>query len=114
MNKTGGAAVHGIGQSDWTEQEKRLIAEGQQRIKTSMPEVYKLIQGYAQKDAKVWRLVRMGLAGRPGCFWAAEAGHVAGTPFVQLSRAVEVSRLIARMGCAHVCIIAGHGELGAS
>lgn len=114
MNKTGGAAANGSGQTEWTEQEKALIAAGQQRIKSSMPEVYKTIQRHAEKDARVWRLVRMGLAGRPGCFWATEAGQVAGTPFTKLSRMVEVSRLISRMGCAHVCIIAGHGDLGAN
>lgn len=114
MNKAEGAAVGAGGQSAWTEQEQRLIAEGQQRIKSSMPEVYKTIQRYAEKDKSVWRLVRLGLAGRPGCFWACEGGCVAGTPFVRLSRMVEVSRLMARMGCAHVCIIAGHADLGAN
>ncbi|GGH62225.1 hypothetical protein GCM10010975_26690 [Comamonas phosphati] len=99
---------------EWSEQEMRLIQEGQQRIRASMPEVYKTIQRYAEKDAAVWRLVRMGLAGRPGCFWACEGAVVAGTPFTRLSRAAEISRLMARMGCAHVCIVAGHGDLGAA
>lgn len=112
MNKVGGAAMVEGGQVSWTELEKRLIQEGQQRIKTSMPEVYRTIQRYAEKDAAVWRLVRMGLAGRPGCFWACEGALVAGTPFTRLSRSTEISRLIARMGCAHVCIVAGHGDLG--
>lgn len=113
MNKVEGTAATEGGTSQWTEQELRLIQEGQQRIKSSMPEVYKTICRAAAKDKNVWRLVRQGLAGHPGCFWATENGHMAGAPFTGLNRAVEMSRLMARMGCAHVCMIAGHLEMGA-
>ncbi len=112
MNKAEGAAATEGGKAQWTEQELRLIEEGQQRIKASMPEVYKTICRFAAKDRNVWRSVRMGLAGRPNCFWAAENGRMAGAPFTGLSRSVEMSRLMARMGCAHVCMIAGHLEMG--
>lgn len=112
MNKVEGPAATAGSTSQWTEQELRLITEGQQRIKASMPEVYKTICRFAAKDKNVWRSVRMGLAGRSNCFWAAENGHMAGAPFIGLNRSVEMSRLIARMGCAHVCMIAGHLEMG--
>ena len=86
--------------------------QGQQRIKSEMPEVYATIQRYAAKDKTVWRLVRLGLTGKPDCFWASERGFVVGAPFTRFAKAVEVSRLMARFGCAHVCMIAGHGDLG--
>lgn len=112
MNKVEGAAATEASTSQWTEQELRLITEGQQRIKASMPEVYKTICRFAAKDKNVWRTVRMGLAGRPNCFWAAEGGNMAGAPFIGLNRSVEMSRLMACMGCAHVCMISGHLEMG--
>lgn len=112
MNKDVRASVKVGGQGQWSDHEKWLIEQGQQRIKTLMPEVYKTICRYAEKDSNVWRIVRLGLIGRPDQFWACEAGHVAGAPFTQFKRAVEVSRLMARFGCAHVCMIAGHGDLG--
>ncbi|WP_167008976.1 hypothetical protein [Comamonas sp. Tr-654] len=98
--------------SQWSEHERWLITQGQHRIKAKMPEVYKTILRYAEKDKSVWGIVRMGLTGRPDYFWACEGGEVVGAPFTRFARAVEVSRLIGRMGCAHVCMIAGHGDLG--
>ena len=112
MNKAVGAAMNEGGQGRRSEHEAWLIEQGQQRIKTQMPEVYATICRYAAKDQNVWRIVRMGLIGKPDCFWACEAGQVAGAPFTRFARAVEVSRLMARFGCAHVCMIAGHGDLG--
>lgn len=112
MNKEVGTAVNEGGQGRWSEHEAWLIEQGQQRIKSEMPEVYATIQRYAAKDKTVWRLVRLGLTGKPDCFWASERGFVVGAPFTRFAKAVEVSRLMARFGCAHVCMIAGHGDLG--
>lgn len=112
MNKAVGAAVNEGGQGQWSEHERWLIEQGQQLIKTKMPEVYATICRYAAKDKSVWRTVRLGLVGRPGYFWASEGGYVVGAPFTKLDRAVELSRLMARFGCAHVCMVAGHGDLG--
>ena len=112
MNKEVGAAVNEGGQGRWSEHEAWLIEQGQQRIKSEMPEVYATIQRYAVKDKAVWRMVRLGLTGKPDCFWASERGFVVGAPFTRFAKAVEVSRLMARFGCAHVCMIAGHGDLG--
>ncbi len=91
---------------EWSEDEMRKITEGQQRIKSSMPEVYRMIQDRAALDRRVWRMVRLGLAGRAGCFWASEAGYVVGTPFVAVTGAVQIADLIRKFGSAHVCILA--------
>ena len=47
-----------------------------------MPHTYAAIQAKAAEMGRAaFGLVRRGLAGEPNCFWAMEAGHVAGTPF---------------------------------
>lgn len=109
--KQHGAAMNEEGQLVWSEYELRLIEQGQQLIKLKMPQVYRSIMKKAESNARVWRLVRMGLAGRAGCFWAYEAGHTVGAPFPGLANAVQVSRLIARFGCDFVVMVAGDPEV---
>lgn len=76
-------------------------------IKTAMPQTYEAIQRKAQQQGnEVFGLVRRGLRGESGCFWAMEAGHVVGTPFEGHSVQGVVAEAMVRFGCAHVCIIA--------
>lgn len=82
------------------------VNAGLQTIKTSMPNVYQSIQARAESMGNdVFQLVRRGLAGQPGCFYAFEAGHVVGTPFGREHPAMlELAQFTAIFGCAHVCI----------
>lgn len=76
-------------------------------IKANMPEVYKAIQAKAaQIGTRAFGLVRRGLAGQPGCFYAFENGRVVGTPFQDLSVQADIAKLMVQFGCAHVCIFA--------
>ncbi len=66
------------------------VADGQQDvgdklelIKSQMPETYAGIRHRAgELGNDVYALVRRGLRGEPNCFYAAEGGHVVGTPFL--------------------------------
>lgn len=82
------------------------VNAGLQLIKARMPEVYKTIQDKAAvMGNEAYALVRRGLAGQPGCFYAFEAGQVVGTPFGDADpRMAQVAQFIVRFGCAHVCI----------
>jgi len=52
------------------------------RIKTSMPSIYKKIQERAKLvGPKVYSYVRRACSGEPNLFWACENGHVVGTAF---------------------------------
>lgn len=83
-----------------------LVNERLAVIRAHMPEVYAVIQDKAQQiGPEAFALVRRGLRGEPGCFYAFEAGHVVGTPFGRSHPAmVETANFLVRFGCAHVCI----------
>lgn len=83
-------------------------------IQTRMPETYAQIKRRAAQDGNgVYGLVRRGIRGQAGCFWAMEAGQVVGTPFgAQVS--AQVAAAMVQFGCAHVCIIAELPAAGGS
>lgn len=54
---------------------------------------------------EVYALVRRGMRGEPGCFWAMERGHVVGTPFSGQAIEADVAALMVQFGCQHVCIL---------
>ncbi len=85
---------------------RAAVNAGLQLIKSAMPNVYAVIQDRAQSMGnEAFALVRRGLAGEAGCFYAFEAGHVVGTPFGESDpRMAQVAQFVARFGCAHVCI----------
>ncbi len=88
------------------EERRAAVNAGLHTIKTAMPNVYATIQDKAQAVGNdVYTLVRRGLAGEAGCFYAFEAGHVVGTPFGDTDpRMAQAAQFVARFGCAHVCI----------
>lgn len=88
------------------EARRAAVDAGLLTIKTSMPNVYASIQARAEAlGGEAFALVRRGLAGEPGCFYALEAGHVVGTPFGAADpRMHEMARFMVRFGCAHACI----------
>lgn len=88
------------------DERRGAVNAGLHTIKTAMPNVYATIQDKAQVIGnEAFTLVRRGLAGQPGCFYAFEAGHVVGTPFGQTDpRMVQVAQFLVRFGSAHVCI----------
>lgn len=88
------------------DERRGAVNAGLHTIKTAMPNVYATIQDKAQVIGnEAFTLVRRGLAGQPGCFYAFEAGHVVGTPFGQTDpRMAQLAQFLVRFGCAHVCI----------
>ena len=66
-------------------------------IKDYMPAVYAAIKARAEVVGNgAFELVRRGLRGEPGCFWALEGGRVVGTPFSFIRRrAVSLSPILA-------------------
>lgn len=81
------------------------VQQGLNTIKTRMPEVYASIQARAAEVGPLaYALVRRGLRGEPGCFWAVERGHVVGTPFAQHPVQEVVGKYMAQFGCTHVCL----------
>ena len=75
-------------------------------IKSDMPNVYKANQAKAADQKGTFELVRRGLRGEPGCFYAFERGHVVGTPFNGHEIMDDVAVNMVQFGCAHVCIFA--------
>ena len=74
-------------------------------IKAHMPEVYKSIQAQAElRGREAYALVRRGIAGQAGCFYAFERGRVVGTPFDDRAVMDEVAGAMVRFGCSHVVI----------
>lgn len=82
------------------------VVEGLQTIKTRMPNVYRAIQAKAADIGdEAYSLVRRGLAGQAGCFYALEGGHVVGTVFGrQDPRMHQLAEFLVFFGSAHVCI----------
>lgn len=90
------------------------VQYGMDTIKECMPNVYQQIKQRADEVGNVvFALVRAGLAGQPGCFYAFEAGHVVGQPagVIEKDRA-ELGNFVARFGCAYVCIFGEPPALG--
>lgn len=85
---------------------KDLVAQRLAIIKQHMPSVLACIEDRAQHiGPEAYALVRRGLRGEPGCFYAVEAGHVVGTPLGRDHPAMrEAARFMAIFGCTHVCI----------
>ena len=74
-------------------------------IKDYMPAVYAAIKARAAVMGNgAFELVRRGLRGEPGCFWALEGGRVVGTPFHGHAVMTEVGKALVEFGCAYVCI----------
>lgn len=89
-----------------TAEDRRRIEQGQQIIKSNMPGVYGHICKAAAADKRIWGLVRMGLAGRPNCFWAMEGQQLAGTPFVAWASLDAPAKLLQQMARpAFVCLL---------
>lgn len=84
----------------------QLVEQRLNVIKRNMPEVLAVIREKAEKyGPAVYALVRRGLRGEPGCFYAFEKGHVVGTPFGQATPVmVGAAQFLVEFGCAHVCI----------
>ena len=82
------------------------VVEGLHTITTRMPNVYQAIQARAKDIGDdAYGLVRRGLAGQPGCFYALEGGHVVGTVFGRGDpRMHQLAEFLVFFGCAHVCI----------
>lgn len=82
---------------------KRVAAQLAE-IRDRMPEVYAAVQGKAsQIGPKAFGLVRRGLKGEAGCFYAMERGRVVGTPFRQEVMA-DVASLMVQFGVSFICI----------
>ncbi|WP_418514782.1 hypothetical protein [Delftia sp. PS-11] len=94
--RTAGPAVQAAS-AQWTPDELGRIEVGQQIIKTRMLGVYAHIQKKAAADRRIWGLVRQGLAGRPGCFWAVEGSQAVGTPFVAWASVGRIADLLQQM-----------------
>lgn len=82
------------------------VQYGMDTIKECMPNVYREIKARADEVGNVvYALVRAGLAGQPGCFYAFEAGHVVGQPAGVIEKdQAELGNFVACFGCAYVCI----------
>lgn len=74
-------------------------------IKDYMPAVYDAIKARSVLVGNgAFELVRRGLRGESGCFFAIEGGRVVGTPFYDHPVMSQVGRAIVEFGCAYVCI----------
>lgn len=108
------AAMNGAGGYMTAEQVRAVrVQYGMDTIKECMPNVYQQIKQRADEVGNVvFALVRAGLAGQPGCFYAFEAGHVVGQPAGVIEKdQAELGSFVACFGCAYVCIF---GELPAA
>ena len=106
-------AASGQASAEYLEQARiNRIESGLRTIKQCMPEVYALIKSRAEEvGSAVYALVRRGLGGEPGCFYAFEAGHVVGTPLgfdPKRSGLQGAAEFLVLYGCAHVCIWPDH------
>ena len=74
-------------------------------IRQFMPGVYKAIRDKAGEIGnEAFRLVRRGLRGEPGCFYAFERGRVVGTPFDGHGVQDDVAAFMVQFRCEYVCI----------
>ncbi|MGV3679686.1 MAG: hypothetical protein ACO1PM_08170 [Acidovorax sp.] len=83
-----------------------LVEQRLNIIRRNMPEVLAVIGEKAKRHGPVvYALVRRGLRGEPGCFYAFERGHVVGAAFGKTDpRMVGAAQFLVEFGCAHVCI----------
>ena len=80
--------------------------QGLQTIKAHMPQTYAEIKRLADaRGGEVYRLVRQGCGGQPGCFYAVEAGHVVGTPFGADQIDPIVAQSIVQFGASFLMLI---------
>jgi hypothetical protein len=87
---------------DKTEVERQL-----QVIRESMPQTYAAIRRkVAEIGNDAYTLVRRGVRGEPNCFYAIEAGYVAGTPFKDEPQGImdDVRRYMVSFGVSFVII----------
>lgn len=91
---------------DTVNQSKDAVSSKIEEIKAHMPFVYASIQRKAQEIGGVaYGLVRRGLSGERGCFYALEGGHIVGTPFFYDHPDQRIAaQALVEFGCAHVCI----------
>lgn len=96
---------------------RQAVEEKVELIKKSMPKTYKTIQQWAEemgdRQGTVFARIRRGLAGKPNCFWAMEAGHVVGTPFQNHPVAQDVTYGVFVWGSHHVCVLGSIEEVQA-
>ncbi|WOI43770.1 hypothetical protein [Acidovorax sp. BLS4] len=85
---------------------KELVAQRLEVIRRCMPNTLACIEDrVAAIGTKAYALVRQGLRGEPGCFYAIEAGHVVGCPAgMDVQTLEEAGRFMVIFGSAHVCI----------
>lgn len=85
---------------------KELVRQRLEIIKRHMPNVLACIEDRVQHIGNdAYALVRRGLRGEPGCFYAIEGGHVVGCPIGMDDEAMrELANYTVIFGCAHVCI----------
>lgn len=82
--------------------EKARVKRATAIIKASMPETWDEIATVCRDVGDVARAaVRCGLAGRPGAFWAGEAGYVVGTQFQEFGVQVELAKQMVTFGATH-------------
>jgi hypothetical protein len=74
-------------------------------IRQHMPGVYGSIRAKSGEIGNAaFALVRRGLRGEPGCFYAFERGRVVGTPFEGNEIQADVAAVMVQFRCAHVCM----------
>jgi len=79
------------------------VQAGLARIKADMPRTYADIQAQAAgpRGRATFALVRRALKGEPNCFYAAEGGHVVGTPF-DLALTADVAAQVVQFGAGFI------------
>jgi len=85
---------------------EQLVRQRLETMKRHMPRTMESIEERVQHFGPEARaLVRRGLRGEHGCFFAIEGGHVMGTP-MGMDRATlhALGEFMVVFGCAHVCI----------
>lgn len=81
------------------------VNEGLRTIKEQMPDTYKSILAKAASiGTPAFGLVRRSLRGEANCFWAAERGHVVGTPFEESDITRDVASLMVQFGASSICM----------
>jgi hypothetical protein len=69
-------------------------------IKAHMPLTYQTIKTKAgEVGGKAYALVRLGIAGKPNCFYAIEGDRAVGTPFVGAPGMDTMANYIKQFGC---------------
>lgn len=83
-----------------------LVKQRLETMKRHMPRTMECIEDRVHHFGPEARaLVRRGLRGEHGCFYAIEGGHVMGTPMgVDRATLQELGEFMVIFGCAHVCI----------